>query len=133
MLRIRLRRTGKKHQPYYRVIVAEHTAPIQGKYVAQLGHYNPRTKDLVLDTEAATHWLNHGAQPSNRVARLLAAQGVTHKLIQIHIFPERKSKKEVPEAAPATPAAEAAPTEAEPTEEEQATSEEKPAEEAPTS
>lgn len=110
MLRIRLRRTGKKHQPHYRIVVAEHTAPIAGKFVAQLGHYNPRSKELVLNAEATTTWLNHGAQPSNRMSRLLAAQGVKHKLIQIHVFPERKAKKAEPEAASPSPAAPAVDT-----------------------
>jgi len=94
MLRIRLRRIGKKHQPYYRVVVAEHTAPIQGKFVAKLGHFNPRSKELVMDADAIKHWLDHGAQPSNRVARLLLKNGMKHKLIQVHTFPERPGKKE---------------------------------------
>lgn len=94
MLKIRLSRTGKKHQPRYRVVVAEHTAPVQGKFVDLLGHYNPHTKELVLNDSAnLISWLDRGAQPSNRVAKILTAQGIKHKLIKVHLYPERPSKK----------------------------------------
>jgi small subunit ribosomal protein S16 len=98
MLRIRLRRTGKKHQPHYRIVVAEHTAPVSGKYVSVVGHYNPRSKELVIDDAEVTSWLNNGAQPSNTIAKLLAKKGLTHKLIKIHKYPERPGKNVKPEA-----------------------------------
>lgn len=93
MLRIRLRRTGKKHQPHYRLVVAEHTAPLTGKFVALLGHYNPRTKELVIKDKEILEWIDKGAKPSNTVARLLTKQGLKHKQIVIHQYPERPSKK----------------------------------------
>lgn len=102
MLRIRLRRTGKKHQPHYRIVVAEHTAPVSGKYVGVLGHYNPRSKDIVIDNAAVTMWLDRGAQPSNTIAKLLTKKGMTHKLIKIHLYPERPGKNVEPEKVPAT-------------------------------
>ncbi|MEK7184244.1 MAG: 30S ribosomal protein S16 [Patescibacteria group bacterium] len=108
MLRIRLRRTGKKHQPHYRIVVAEHTAPVSGKYVEVLGHYNPRSKELVLQDEAVMGWLNKGAQPSNTIARLLLKKGMKHKLITVHTYPERPGKN-VPAEEPAKAAE--APTE----------------------
>ena len=92
MLRIRLRRTGKKNQPHYRIVVAEHTAPITGKYVGVVGHYNPRSKDMVIDDVAIMEWLNKGAQPSNTIAKLLQKQGLKHKSIKIHMYPERAGK-----------------------------------------
>lgn len=112
MLRIRLTRTGKRHQPHYRIVVAEHTAPVQGKFIESLGHYNPRSKELVVKAESASAWLDKGAQPSNTVAKLLLKSGLTHKLLVVHTFPERPSKNaqtesaQAPEAAPAeeTPA-----------------------------
>ncbi len=112
MLRIRLRRTGKKHQPHYRIVVAEHTAPITGKYVSAVGHYNPRSKELVVDDAAVTQWLNQGAQPSNTIAKLLTKHGLKHKLIQVHMYPVRPGKSEQPadEAPAAAPAVEAADT-----------------------
>lgn len=102
MLRIRLRRTGKKHQPHYRLVVAEHTAPLTGKFVALLGHYNPRTKELVIKDKEILEWIDKGAKPSNTVARLLTKQGLKHKQIVIHQYPERPSKKDAKEAAEAS-------------------------------
>ena len=141
MLRIRLRRTGKKHQPHYRIVVAEHTAPVSGKYVGILGHYNPRSKDIVIDNAAVTMWLDRGAQPSNTIAKLLTKQGMKHKLIKIHLYPERPGKNVEPEKAPVAAAepAEATDvvveesadaTEAEPTPAETVTAEETPTPEA---
>lgn len=122
MLRIRLRRTGKKHQPHYRIVVAEHTAPVSGKYVGVLGHYNPRSKDIVIDDAAVTMWLDRGAQPSNTIAKLLTKKGMTHKLIKIHLYPERPGKNVEPEKAPVV-AAEAESVETPATEEAPATEE----------
>ncbi len=109
MLRIRLRRTGKKHQPHYRIVVAEHTAPVTGKYVSVVGHYNPRSKELVVNETEVTRWLDQGAQPSNTIAKLLTKQGVSHKQIKIHLRPVRPGKHEEP-AAEATPAEQPAAT-----------------------
>ena len=101
MLRIRLRRIGKKHQPHYRIVVAEHTAPVTGKYVSVVGHYNPRSKELVIDDAAAIKWLDNGAQPSNTIAKLLTKKGIKHKSIKVHLYPERPGKNVKPEAAAA--------------------------------
>lgn len=113
MLKIRLRRTGKRNQPHYRLVVAEHTAPITGKFVAVVGHYNPRSKELVVNAEEITKWLNQGAQASNTVARLLSRQGIEHKQLQIHSYKERPSKKAAAEGGDETaPVAEAPAAEA---------------------
>ena len=73
MLRIRLRRTGAKKQPRYRVVVAESRAPRDGAYVEVLGWYNPQAdpSQIVLNTEKARAWIARGAQPSDRVVDLL--------------------------------------------------------------
>lgn len=73
MLRIRLRRTGAKKQPRYRVVVAESRAPRDGSYVEVLGWYNPQADpaQVVVNTEKAREWIARGAQPSDRVAYLL--------------------------------------------------------------
>ena len=78
MLKIRLRRTGAKKQPSYRVVVAESTAPRDGTFIENLGHYNPLTHPttFVIKEERVREWLQRGAQPSDRVARLLSAQGI---------------------------------------------------------
>lgn len=77
MLAIRLQRTGRKGYPTYRVIVQEaHRQPTSGRVVANLGHYNPHTKEVVIDKEQAETYLKNGAQPSDRVVKLLAAQKI---------------------------------------------------------
>ena len=78
MLRIRLRRVGKKKQPMYRIVVADSRAPRDGRFVESLGYYHPlnNPSTIELDEERARHWLDHGAQPSDRVAKILAIKGV---------------------------------------------------------
>ncbi|MFN0072727.1 MAG: 30S ribosomal protein S16 [Chloroflexota bacterium] len=73
MLRIRLRRIGARKRPSYRVVVAEATAPRDGRYVDQLGFYDPLTDPATvqIDAEKAREWIRKGAQPSDRVAKLL--------------------------------------------------------------
>lgn len=73
MLRIRLRRTGARKRPSYRVVVAEANAPRDGRYVDHLGFYDPLTDPATvqIDEEKAKAWIQKGAQPSDRVAKLL--------------------------------------------------------------
>ena len=80
-LRIRLSRGGSKKRPFYRIVVAEASAPRDGRYVERIGHYNPMTaKDnnqrLVVKGERVSHWLGLGAQPTERVHKLLASLGL---------------------------------------------------------
>ena len=77
MLVIRLQRTGRKGHAQFRVVVQDsRRTPTSGKIVAALGNYNPHTKESKLDKEKAAFYLEHGAQPSERAARLLKAEGV---------------------------------------------------------
>src|SRR5690242_11673889 len=78
MLRIRLRRTGAKKKPTYRVVVADARSPRDGAFLDILGHYNPRTEPstVVIDMAKTQRWLANGAQPSDRVARLLKQEGI---------------------------------------------------------
>jgi small subunit ribosomal protein S16 len=78
VLRIRLRRVGKKKQPNYRVVIADSRAPRDGAFVETIGTYNPLTDPatLTLDEERARHWLSKGAVPSERVVKLLASKGI---------------------------------------------------------
>ena len=73
MLRIRLRRTGSKNQPSYRIVVADSRKPRDGRFVDYLGHYNPRVDppEMVMDTEKAQKWIRQGAQPSDAVKRII--------------------------------------------------------------
>jgi small subunit ribosomal protein S16 len=77
MLVIRMQRTGRKGHAQFRVVVQDsRRTPTSGKIVASLGSYNPHTKTTTLDKEKAVFYMEHGAQPSDRVARLLSAEGV---------------------------------------------------------
>lgn len=77
MLAIRMQRTGRKGHATFRVVVQDsRLTPTSGRFVAQLGHYDPHTKTAKIDTEKATFYLSHGAQPSQRVARLIQKEGV---------------------------------------------------------
>jgi small subunit ribosomal protein S16 len=78
---IRLSRGGAKKRPYYRIVVADSRAARDGKYLEQIGTYNPLLakddeKRVNLNEDRARHWLSVGAQPSDRVARFLDAAGV---------------------------------------------------------
>lgn len=72
MVRIRLRRVGSAHQPQYRVVVADKESPRDGRFIENVGHYNPRTQPgtIVFDEERIYHWLSVGAQPSESVQKL---------------------------------------------------------------
>jgi small subunit ribosomal protein S16 len=78
MLKIRLRRTGAKKQPAYRLVVAEATSPRDGTFLEILGHYNPLTEPTTFEfkEDRVREWLSRGAQPTDRVQRLLAARGI---------------------------------------------------------
>jgi small subunit ribosomal protein S16 len=77
MLVIRLQRTGRKGHAQFRVVVQDsRRTPTSGKIVAQVGTYDPHSKQTSLDKERAAHYLNHGAQPSPRVVLLLQREGV---------------------------------------------------------
>lgn len=82
MLRMRLRRVGAKHQPSYRIVVADSRAARDGAFVEQIGHYNPRTDPptIVLDEEKALKWLRVGAQPSDAVGHMLKKLGTLDKV-----------------------------------------------------
>jgi small subunit ribosomal protein S16 len=78
MVRIRLRRTGKKGQASYRVVVADSESPRDGRFIENIGFYNPRTDPPTIEIKAdrAQYWLSVGAQPSEPAARLLRKVGV---------------------------------------------------------
>ena len=96
MLRIRLRRVGKKKQPSYRIVVADVRAPRDGAIVEQVGIYNPLTDPptIRVDAEKVKHWISVGAKPSDTVVRILEREGVVEKT-------ERPTAKVVAEKAEA--------------------------------
>jgi small subunit ribosomal protein S16 len=77
-IKIRLSRTGKKKQPYYRLVVADSRSKRDGQFLEQVGSYNPRSDpvELKLATDRVIHWLEKGALPTETVARLLKSQGL---------------------------------------------------------
>lgn len=85
MLRMRLSRQGKKKQPTYRVIVAEVGSKRDGRYIEQIGHYDPRTNPPSFDIkpDRALYWVSVGAQPSEAVRRLLEKQGTYERLSRL--------------------------------------------------
>jgi len=98
MLKIRLQRVGKKNAPSYRVVLAEHTAPPQGKFQEILGFYNPRKKEKSFKKERIEHWLSKGAQLSPTVHNLLVDEGILKEPKLKAWRPKRKEKPKEAEA-----------------------------------
>jgi len=105
MLKIRLQRIGRRNEPHYRVLVAEHTTGVKSnKFVEKVGTYNPKTKETQLNTERIKYWVSVGAQPSGRVHNMLIKAGII-KGKAINVLPqkspvidEEKTAKEKEEA-----------------------------------
>ena len=70
-VKIRFKRMGSKKNPFYRVVVADSRAPRDGKFIEELGYYNPLTKETKLDGELVSKWIANGAQPTDTVKALL--------------------------------------------------------------
>ncbi len=85
MLKIRLRRVGSKKQPSYRIVIAESTAPRDGKFVEVVGFYNPRTEPGTIRVKEGRvlYWLSVGAQPTESVNRLLTQTGTLDRLARL--------------------------------------------------
>jgi small subunit ribosomal protein S16 len=91
MLVIRLFRVGKRNQPAFKIVVADkRNSPRGGRFVEEVGFWNPITKEKVLRSERIKHWLSVGAQPSQSVYNLL----VSEKIIEGKKIPVHKKKKE---------------------------------------
>ena len=77
-VKIRLTRMGAKKAPFYRVVVADSRAPRDGKFIEEIGYYNPMTEpaDIKIDEEKAKKWLGNGAQPTNTVKTLFKKTGI---------------------------------------------------------
>ncbi|MBI2041986.1 MAG: 30S ribosomal protein S16 [Candidatus Nealsonbacteria bacterium] len=101
MLVLRLFRVGKKNQPSFKIVVTDKRNPTRaGRFVEEVGFYNPVTKEKVLSKERVQYWLSKGVQPSPTVYNLLVKEGIVEgKKIAV----QKKSKKAAP--APAAPVA----------------------------
>ena len=69
-VKIRLKRMGAKKKPFYRIVVADSRSPRDGRFIEQLGYYDPINKDTKIDTEKAQDWMSKGAQPTETVRAL---------------------------------------------------------------
>jgi small subunit ribosomal protein S16 len=81
-VKIRLRRMGAKKAPFYRVVVADSRSPRDGRFIEEIGYYNPTTEPALIkiDEEKAAQWVKNGAQPSDIVKRLFNKAGINEKL-----------------------------------------------------
>jgi small subunit ribosomal protein S16 len=124
MVRIRLRRVGKRKQPIYRVVVADARSPRDGRFIEIIGQYNPLTNPsaITIDNDKALTWLRKGAQPSEQVKSLLKRTGIWSEYVKDKGPGPRKPKKQ--QAAPPPPKASA---KAAPAEEAEAPADETPA------
>jgi small subunit ribosomal protein S16 len=86
-VKIRLKRTGKKKAPSYRVVVAEASSPRDGRIIENIGWYNPRVEPsaIHIDDEKALKWLSHGAQPTDSVSSLLRRSGILARFEQSRV------------------------------------------------
>ena len=77
-VKIRLKRMGKKRNPIYRIVVADARSPRDGKFIEEIGTYDPNQEPSVfkVDEEAAKKWLNNGAQPTEMVGKIFKAAGI---------------------------------------------------------
>ncbi len=116
-VKIRLARGGSKKRPFYSIVIADIRAPRDGRFIEKIGTFNPLlAKDdenrVVLDTDRAKHWLEHGAQPTDRVLRFLDAAGLAKRDARSNpnkAKPGKKAEERAAEkAAAAADAAEAA-------------------------
>ncbi|TDQ42397.1 30S ribosomal protein S16 [Aureibacillus halotolerans] len=80
-VKIRLKRMGSKRKPFYRVVVADSRAPRDGRFIEEIGTYNPVAKPAAfqVDEEKALQWLQNGAQPSDTVRNLFSSNGLMKK------------------------------------------------------
>ncbi len=134
-VKIRLARRGAKKRPFYHIVAADVRSPRDGRYIEKLGFYNPMVaKDhqdrIRLDEERIKYWLSEGAQPTDRVARMISQFGLVDKPAIPEQTKQHKPKAKAleriaeKEAKAAEAAAEAAEAEAAPVEEAEAVAEE---------
>jgi len=78
MVKLRLKRMGKKGNPFYRIVAADSRSPRDGRIIEQVGTYNPLVKEnqVTLDTEKVMKWLNNGAKPSDTVRSIISKEGL---------------------------------------------------------
>ncbi len=116
-MKIRLARGGSKKRPFYRIVAADSRMPRDGRYIERLGTYNPLlAKDseerVKMNMERIQYWLGEGAQPTDRISRMLEAAGILEKKLRTNLKkgePGQKAKDRVEQKAAKLAEAEAAP------------------------
>ena len=103
-MKIRLARGGSKKRPFYRIVAADSRMPRDGRFIEKLGTYNPLlpkdSEDRVkMDLERVRHWLAQGAQPTDRISRMLEAAGVIEKKQRVNLKKAEPGKKAQERAA----------------------------------
>jgi small subunit ribosomal protein S16 len=135
MLVIRFLRTGKKNQPTFKIVVTDKEKPPRaGRFVEQVGFYNPKTKEKVLHQERIKYWISVGAQPSDTVYNLLVAEKIIEgKKRDVHKKPKKEepasAEEKAAEVSPQPTETEPQPQQAEETKTEEPKTEEEPKEE----
>lgn len=117
-VKLRLTRVGKKKQPHYRIVATDSRSPRDGRFIEILGHYNPRTEpsEIKVDNDKAVGWLRNGAQPSDRVRKILEISGAWEQFTGQTVTPQAPAAKSAAPAEPASSDETTAPTaDAEPT------------------
>jgi small subunit ribosomal protein S16 len=110
MVRIRLRRIGRKKAPVYRIVVADSKSPRDGRFIEIIGQYAPRSSDdkkVNIDLSRANYWLDVGAQPSDTVRSLLRRAGLLKQRHEARLARKLQAAAVALPESPATPAAEA--------------------------
>lgn len=106
MLAIKLQRRGKKHQPSYRLVVQEKHSKLNGDFIDDLGHYNPKIKETKINSARVNYWIGVGAKATPTVHNMLVKEGIVKaEKIAVHKHIVKKAEPKVAEA----PKAETAP------------------------
>lgn len=97
MVKLRLRRDGRTHRPFYHVVAADARSPRDGRFIEKIGYYDPMQNpaEVVLDHELALKWLKQGAQPTETVRSLLSKEGI---LLKFHLSKKGKTPEEIEKA-----------------------------------
>jgi small subunit ribosomal protein S16 len=97
MVRLRLRRDGRRHRPFYHIVAADARSPRDGRFIEKIGYYNPMQDpaEVLIDHDLALKWLKQGAQPTETVRSLLSKQGI---LLKFHLIKKGKTEEEIQKA-----------------------------------
>jgi small subunit ribosomal protein S16 len=96
MLKIRLKRIGRRHQPHYRIVIMESAQPRDGEAIEEIGYYNPRKEptQFDVDKDRAKYWLDKGAQPTDTIAQYFVKEGLLESLQRGSTKPSTEKKSE---------------------------------------